>query len=205
MSRDYINSLPIIKFEGDVVVVNQKEQAIEVIKDLENEQYVGFDTESRPSFKKGILYPISILQFATHDIVYLFQLKKSKFSDELANFFSNSDVKKIGIGIKNDIEKLQNIKPFDAEGFIDLSKIAAEKGIIQIGARGLTARYIKHRLVKTAQKTNWAKPELSHKQKIYAASDAWICLKIYPYLIEDPLDYSEFPDEDDEMNLNNHY
>ena len=87
---------------------------------------------------------------------------------------------------------------FNPAGFIDLSQIAKEKGIIQIGARGLTARYIGRRLVKTAQKTNWALPHLTRKQQIYAASDAWICLQIYPYLMADLTDYHQFIEEESE-------
>ncbi|HLP45911.1 MAG TPA: 3'-5' exonuclease domain-containing protein 2, partial [Candidatus Kapabacteria bacterium] len=83
-------------------------------------------------------------------------------------------------------------------GFIDLCKIAKEKGIIQVGARALTARYLGRRLVKTAQKTNWAQSRLSHKQQVYAASDAWICLEIYPHLLADPTDYRQFIEEDPE-------
>ena len=202
LSREYINSLPIIRFEGEVVVVTDEQQAEEAIKRLAEETYIGFDTESRPSFTKGTSYPVSLVQFSTHDTAYLFQLKKIGFPDFLVDLLENPQVKKIGVGVKNDIEKLRELKEFTAGGFIDLSKLAAKKGIIQVGLRGLTARYIERRLTKTAQKTNWAHPRLTRKQQIYAASDAWICLRIYPRLLEDTIDYRQFIEDEKEKEEN---
>ncbi len=196
LSKEYINSLPIIRFEGEVKVVNLPDQEEVVIQQLRKKTYVGFDTESRPAFKKGTSYPISLVQLATQNRAYLFQLEKTGFSDALTDFFTDSNIKKIGVGVKNDIEKLQELKIFNPAGFIDLSQIAKEKGIIQIGARGLTARYIGRRLVKTAQKTNWAHPHLTLKQQKYAACDAWICLQIYPHLMADLTDYHQFIEEE---------
>ncbi|MCX6579888.1 MAG: 3'-5' exonuclease domain-containing protein 2 [Candidatus Aminicenantes bacterium] len=199
IDSEYINSLPVVQFEGNVVVVDTPEQEEAVVRELYNHPCVGFDTESKPAFKKGISYPISLLQLATHDTAYLFQLKKTGFSDALADFLANEKFKKIGIGVNADIEKLQELKKFIPRGFIDLSKIAKDKGIIQVGARALTARYLGRRLVKTAQKTNWAQPQLSRKQRVYAAADAWVCLQVYPRLSADATDYRQFieAEEDD--------
>jgi len=197
LSKDYINSLPIVRFEGKVVMVTSEEQANEVLDDLMNEPFLGFDTESKPSFTKGTCYPVSLVQIATHDTAFLFQLKKTTFTDKLVDLFQDENIKKIGVGVKNDIAKLQELKPFTPGGFVDLSQLAAEKGIIQVGVRGLTARYIRHRLAKTAQKTNWAKSKLTTKQQIYAASDAWICLQIYPHILKDTIDYRRFIQEEE--------
>jgi ribonuclease D len=191
MSSDYINSLPIIHFQGKVILINHIEQANGLLKRLKNEKHIGFDTESRPSFSKGVSYPPSIIQLATHNTAYLFQLEKTLIFDELVDLFSSPGIKKIGIGTQNDIDKLQEIRKFQARGFIDLSNIAAQKGIIQVGARALTARYLKQRLTKSSQKSNWSNAQLTPKQQEYAATDAWVCLKIYPLLLSDPTDYSQ--------------
>jgi len=204
LSSDYINSLPVIKFSGKVVIIDSQEQEKEVIKLLGNEKLVGFDTESKPAFKKGVFYPISLVQIATNDAAYLFQVKKTGFSDALSDFLSDEKIKKIGVGVKNDITKLKELKDFEAGGFIDLSTIATEKGIIQVGVRGLTARYTSHRLVKSSQKTNWAKFDLTKKQQAYAASDAWICLQIYPLLLNDCTDYRQFAEEENSYTNGNH-
>lgn len=192
LSSDYINTLPAIHFEGEVMVVDTHALEEEIIQELNEEPWVGFDTESKPAFQKGVSYPISLVQLATVSAAYLFQIQKTGFTQALTDFLSKESTKKIGIGIKSDLEKLQELKTFTPRGFIDLGNLAAEKGIIQVGARSLTARYLGHRLVKSSQKTNWAQPDLTQKQQIYAASDAWICLKIYPLLTDDPTDYRQF-------------
>ncbi len=199
-SREYINSLPPVRFGGKVKVIESLEEEENVVKELKKETLLGFDTESKPAFKKGVSYPISLVQLATHDTAYLFQLKKTGFSNALVDLMADKNTKKIGIGVQADITKLKELKEFTAGGFIDLSDIAKEKGIIQIGARALTARYIGRRLVKTAQKTNWAQPNLTRKQQIYAASDAWICLEIYPLLLADTTDYRRFIEGDETNN-----
>ena len=198
ISKEYINSLPIIRFDGDVVMVTSEQQAEDVLKSLLEEPWVGFDTESKPSFTKGTSYPVSLVQFSTQDTAYLLQLKKTGFTDRLVELLENKHIKKIGVGIKADIVKLQEQRPFIPGGFVDLSELTAAKGIIQVGVRGLTARYLHHRLPKTAQKTNWARSELTKKQRIYAASDAWICLQIYPLILEDTTDYRKFNQDENE-------
>jgi ribonuclease D len=197
LSSEYVNSLPIIRFEGKVVMVTGENQVEEVFNILSQEIYVGFDTESKPSFTKGTTYPVSLIQLATKDTAYLIQVKKTGFTPSMIRFFEREDIKKIGVGVKNDITKLQELQPFIPGGFIDLSKLASEKGIIQVGIRGLTARYMHCRLTKGAQKTNWAQSILSPKQQIYAASDAWICLHIYPRLMADTIDYRQFDNEEE--------
>ena len=78
---------------------------------------------------------------------------------------------------------------FTAGGFIDLSAMAKQKGIVQSGAKALTARYLGRKLVKSSQKTNWAKKNLTDRQLVYAATDAWVCLHILSPLQQDNTDY----------------
>jgi ribonuclease D len=189
LSRNYINSLPVLHFTGQIVMVDRKKQAQHVLQRLLAEKEVGFDTESRPSFQKHIRYPISVIQIATESIVYLFQVQKTGFVDDFFDFFTSSAIKKIGIDLKSDTRKLLSLEQFIPHGFVDLSRIAGEKGIIQVGARALTARYLEHRIVKRFQKTNWALPHLNDNQILYAATDAWICLKLYPILNKDRTNY----------------
>ncbi len=195
LSRDYINSLPIIRFEGEVKVVNDVSAAGKIIKKLLREKLLGFDTESKPSFKAGVSHPISLIQISTLKTSYLFQVNGNGLIPLLEPLLSSQKVKKVGVGLSHDINKLKGFNDVTLNGLIDLSILAKEKGIIQTGARGLTARYLQKRLVKTAQTTNWARNELSEKQKNYAATDAWVCLKIYPLLKKDKIDYKKFEDE----------
>ena len=195
LSRDYINSLPIIWFEGEVKVINDESGATKIIKKLSKEKILGFDTESKPSFKPGVSHPISLIQISTLKVSYLFQVNGNGLIHLLAPLLTSKKVKKVGVGLAHDINKLKGFNGITLNGLIDLSVLAKEKGIIQTGARGLTARYLQKRLVKTAQTTNWARAELSEKQKNYAATDSWVCLKIYPLLKKDKIDYKKLEDE----------
>lgn len=196
LSSGYINSLPIIRFRGRIIVVNDRKQATRIFQKLGKESLIGMDTESRPSFSKGVSYPPSIIQFATGNTAYLFRLEAIRFPDPLVALLENRKVAKIGIGLTDDIKKLRELREFQIKNCVDLSKIAEKKGIIQVGARALTARYLKHRLTKSAQTSNWALPHLSEKQKIYAATDAWVCLQIHPHLISD---HSRYPPETEDQ------
>jgi len=189
LSREYIHSLSVIRFGGTVTVVEDAAQAEAAFQALENEEAVGFDTESRPSFTRGVAYPVSLVQVATAEVAYLFQLVKIGFPDELVRFLANPRVQKIGVGIANDISKLKQLRRFHPAGFVDLGRLAAAKGIVQVGARALVARYLGSRLIKSSQRTDWSKPLLTEKQKNYAATDAWVCLQVYPRLLADSAHY----------------
>ena len=190
LSKEYINSLPIIKFTGNTSVINDSDSAEYAIEFLKNEKLIGFDTESRPAFKKGVSYPISLIQFSTFDKAFLFQIEQTGFIDSLKELLEDKEVKKIGIGIDADKKKLAELSAeIKTDGFIDLKKLAESKKIIQSGARALTARYLKHRITKSAQRSNWAVSDLSPKQIKYAATDAWICMEIYPLLLKDNYKY----------------
>lgn len=196
LEKDYINALPIIKFPGNITVVDTEEKAEAAIKKINRKKVVGFDTESRPSFKKGVTYPISIMQFSNGNDAWIFQLLQTGVTDSMKKLLAGNKVTKIGIGLKSDIQKMASEDIGQLGGYIDLSELASNKGIIQTGARGLTARYMKHRLVKSTRTTNWAAKNLTEKQLVYAATDAWICLHIHPLLLKDNTDYRKLAEEE---------
>lgn len=198
ISKEFINSLPLKKFDGEIIIIKDRKSGDKAIAELSKYDKVGFDTESRPAFRPGVSYPVSLLQLATEDKAYLFQLRTARFTDKMAAFMSNENILKIGIGLKDDIEKLKQFKKFKAKGFVDLSTIAANKGIVQPGLRALAARYLGVRISKTAQRTNWANQELNSKQIKYAATDAWICLKLYSHVINDNNKYKKPKKEEKE-------
>lgn len=195
LSKEYVASLEAIRFDGEIVTVTESGHADEVCRELGCQKELGFDTESRPSFRRGVSYPVSLVQLSTHEKAYLFQLNGGGLPEGLINIFSDPSIKKIGVGLRDDIKKLKELAYFEEKGFVDLGDIAAEKGIIQFGARALAARYLGRKIVKSAQKTNWARRDLTEKQKNYAATDAWVCLMIYPILLKDTNDYREYPAE----------
>ncbi len=195
VTRDIINELRPIEFDGPIYVVNNEETAEYAFNRLKGAKCVGFDTESRPAFLKGQKFPVSIVQISLEDEAFIFQLKTYNLSNELVSILADDSVTKVGIGVKDDIKKLQDIKQFEPSNFVDLSDVAKSHNIKQSGARALTALFMGRRLIKSSQKTNWAKVDLTERQLRYAATDAWICLQIMPKLERSeyaiPLTYSE--------------
>ena len=162
------------------------------MNELKKEKMIGFDTESRPAFKRGQYFPISLLQFSTLNKAFLIQRKYIDM-EILRPIFESEEIKKVGIALHEDRRKLNKDLGVDfvLAGFVDLSYIARKKGIIQIGARSLAARYLEATISKSAQTSNWSIKNLSPKQLNYAATDSWVCLKIHPYLIKDETDYHQ--------------
>ncbi len=189
MSKEFINSLPIIYFKGEIFLVNNNETLLSAVSELSKKEIIGFDTESKPSFKKGVSFPVSLIQLSTEDRAYLFQINRIPNLQPLYQLLADENIKKIGIGLEKDFEKLTQHHPIKPEGFIDLSQLAQNKGIIQSGAKNLAARYLGYRISKNAQTSNWAKRVLSYKQMVYGATDAWICIKIFPLLQKDTINY----------------
>ncbi len=195
LDKEFINTLPPLTFKGRIIEVMDRSSADRIALELMNYELLGFDTESRPSFRKGVTYPVALIQLASEDTAWLFRLRFCGFSENLLKLLSSTHVKKLGIGLRDDISRLKDIRDFQPGGFIELCDLAADKGIIQVGARPLTARYLHHRLIKSSQRSNWAAPTLTGKQKAYAATDAWVCLKLYPKLLADSRSYAQEPEE----------
>ncbi|PKL35779.1 MAG: hypothetical protein CVV44_19830 [Spirochaetae bacterium HGW-Spirochaetae-1] len=191
ITKEFINNLPIIRYAGPISVINRGRDLDNCLSLLSSEELLGFDTETRPTFQRGQNNPVSLIQLATDEIVYIIQLGLTGFRPSLVKLLEDERVKKIGLAVRDDILKLQEIRPFEAAGFIDLSDMASRKGIIQTGLKALAARYLEGRISKAVQTSNWARPDLMEKQKIYAATDAWICLRIYYPLISDERDYHD--------------
>lgn len=195
LTSEYINSLPIISFRGPIKIVDSAKTLKRAIDEISAEPCVGFDTESRPSFVKGCAYPISIVQLSTPSTAYIIKLRHTGFTRVLADFFESS-IEKIGVGIKDDIRKLILEHRFKPSSFVDLSEVAKSKGYKKTSLRVLSARYLEQRIVKSAQKTNWARNHLTDAQLRYAATDAWVCLLIRPLLENDPGIIEECQNED---------
>jgi ribonuclease D len=183
ITQEEINELPLGVFEGNIHLITNREKAEEIGKALINETHLGFDTESRPSFKKGQHYPIALMQFSTETDAYLFKVSKTGIPLSLKNLFADSRIAKIGLGLQQDLSEM-NAKGMACANFIDLEKIAATHKFKQRGIRALAAYFLKLRVSKSAQKSNWARDDLSPAQLKYAATDAWACLKIYQAMIE---------------------
>ncbi|MGF1529764.1 MAG: 3'-5' exonuclease [Puniceicoccaceae bacterium] len=184
ISKEEVNSLPILSFDGPIHLIRTDDDLPPALEELASHSVLGFDTESRPVFHSNQRSNgPALLQLATETQAWLFQLKRLNHLEALFEILANPRILKVGVAPHDDIKGLQGIHPFEEASFIDLSKIATSLGIVTTGLRNLTAMFLKRRLSKGAQVSNWELENLSNGQKLYAATDAWISLRLYQELI----------------------
>ncbi len=178
--NEEINVLPLRHYEGEVTVVRTDKQLKAALKALEGETLLGFDTETRPVFRKGQgPYPPALVQLAAADHVYLFQISQLTFGDGLKDVLADRSVVKTGVSVSDDVKALKDLSPFEEAGFLDLGALSARLQMKTHGLRNLAANLLGFRISKGAQCSNWARETLSPAQIIYAATDAWISREIY--------------------------
>ena len=185
ISKEDIQHLSLYQYEGDTVIVDQKQDINNALRELENETIIGIDTERKPSFKKGGQNPISLIQLATRFKVYLFRINYIELPDKIISVFENAEILKVGVGLEDDIQGLKQLKSFQPKGFIDLSKYFQAKEYKQSSLKYLAAAVLNVRISKSQQVSNWERKQLTNSQIKYAATDAWIPRRIYISMIED--------------------
>ncbi|MDR2435996.1 MAG: 3'-5' exonuclease domain-containing protein 2 [Puniceicoccales bacterium] len=179
ISKEKILRLPLVSYTGEIVIVDTVSGAQQAIAVLRKEEILGFDSESKPAFKKGEAYNPSIIQLAGTDKVYLFQLEKIGGLELLKTILEADGVMKVGVGVNHDIMRLNGLANFKASNFFDLGELSNRLGVSYTGLRNLAAIFLKKRISKCAQLSDWSQPELTDRQKIYAATDAWISRLLY--------------------------
>ncbi|MBA4322986.1 MAG: 3'-5' exonuclease [Odoribacter sp.] len=183
ISTEAIKELELAWFAGELFLIDNMEKFYSVLPRLRESEVLGFDTETRPSFKKGRKNKVSLIQLATEDIACLFRINKIGIPDELAAILADPRIIKTGVAIHDDLKMLSGIKKFNPAGFIDLQSFVKKYGIESAGLKKLTAIVLGFRISKRQQVTDWEASQLSEAQQIYAATDAWVCHEIYNSLI----------------------
>lgn len=184
ITKEEIEKLPLYAFPGEVIVVEEPEMAEEAAEFLSGCRCLGFDTETRPAFKKGESYKVGLLQLATDDRVFLFRLNKCGFGEALRRLLGNERVVKIGVGIRDDLRNLRKNGTYTPAGFIDVQEYAVRFGITDKSFSKLMAIIFNVRISKRQRVSNWDAPQLSEAQIRYAATDAWGALKMFRRLEE---------------------
>ena len=179
ISREAMAALPIRRYDGEVVVVETPRDLDRAWEDLAQEKIVGWDTETRPAFRKGEAYLPSLVQVATSRAVYVFQLRQLDVSVQVAGFFAAPGIVKVGISVKDDLKKLAQVFPLAPVSVLDAGTVAKRHGMAQTGLRNLAGIFLGFRVPKGAKTTNWTAPRLSAQQINYAATDAWACRELY--------------------------
>ncbi len=179
ISRDDINALPIRRYEGEVRLVATREDLGHAKAHFAAERVVGFDTETRPSFRVGESHPPALAQVATARAVWIFQLQRMDCSAVLGEMLSSKTTVKAGVGVSEDLRQLRKSFAFEPHAIADLGAIARRHNLEKSGVRPLAAMFLGFRIPKGAKTTNWAAHRLSPQQIAYAATDAWACRELY--------------------------
>jgi ribonuclease D len=186
ISKEELRELPTGQFKGNIHLIEQAEQVHDACARLNSEPILGFDTETKPSFKKGTSHLVSLLQLSTSTDAYLFRINKIGLPLCVTQILSNRNQLKIGIAIRDDIRHLKAVHHFKADGFVELQEYVRQFGIENSGLSKLTGIILNFRVSKSQQLTNWENEVLTELQQLYAATDAWAAYEIYKRLEKAP-------------------
>lgn len=171
-----------LSFPGKIHLIDTDQELQFVASQLESVKAFGFDTETRPSFKKGEVYSVALLQLATETDAYVIRMHPLTQFELIKRIFENPEVIKVGVAIRDDIKQLQKRFAFTPEGFVELQGLAKIKNLKNIGLKGMTEEVLQATITKGPKTTNWEAAELTDRQIMYAATDAWIGLMLYQKL-----------------------
>lgn len=178
-NKEAIHELPQVLFTGRIIVITSEKKAEKAVDFLLKQSILGVDTETRPVFRKGQSYKVSLLQVATHDTCFLFRLNILGITLSIKRLLENTETKMIGLSWHDDLLALHKRSDFKKGNFIDLQDIVGDLGIKDLSLQKLYANLFRQKISKRQRLTNWNNETLSEKQKQYAATDAWACIQLY--------------------------
>ncbi|MDE5881776.1 MAG: 3'-5' exonuclease domain-containing protein 2 [Muribaculaceae bacterium] len=201
ITKDQLAKLPAASFSGSIKLIDRPEDVDQAIADLKASQIIGFDTETRPTFKKGHLHNVSLMQLATPTTCYLFRLNHIGLVQGLIDILQDKELLKVGLSIHDDFHSLRRIAPIEPSGFIDLQQYVKKYKIADNSLSRIYGILFGERISKGQRLTNWEAEILSPAQQTYAALDAMACIKIYNHLCSGAFypytsSYLVFPDQE---------
>ena len=182
ISNDELKELPLGAYEGPVEVIETVEALEEACRYLLGCKVIGFDTETKPSFQAGVTNKVSLIQLSTADRCFLFRICRTRLDKMLLKVLESRKVLKVGVDVGGDIRNLLKIRHFRPNGFIELQQEVAQFGIEDKSLRKIAGIVLGCSISKAQRLSNWESRTLTPAQVRYAATDAWVCLKIYEQL-----------------------
>lgn len=179
-----IAQMPVELFDGRIIVIHSAADVEKAVAYLKGYPILGIDTETRPSFAKGRTYEVALMQVSTEDTCFLFRLNYIGMPDALVDLLQDGRQLKVGLSLRDDIQRLQAKHRFEPRGFLDLQTYVKELGIEAQSLQKIYALLFGKKISKSQRLTNWEADVLTDRQKGYAATDAWTCVRIYKYLEE---------------------
>ncbi|MBM3168982.1 MAG: 3'-5' exonuclease domain-containing protein 2 [Bacteroidetes bacterium] len=188
ISKEEVNELPLGQYEGPIHLIDKPHLVEDAVDYLENQSLLGFDTETKPSFRKGQFNQVSLLQLSTSSRAFLFRLQHIGFPPALQSLLEKENVIKVGAAVQDDLKAMGKLtNSFSPQSFFDLNEELKKIGFQNVGVRNLCGMVLKIRISKAEQVSNWEANVLTEKQCRYAATDAWACLEIFQVLKEEGL------------------
>lgn len=182
ITKDRVATMPLVTFPGDITVVDTPEAAHDAVAALKDEKFIGFDTETKPSFKKGHVNKVALMQLSTLTHCYLFRINILGITDDMASLLEDQAITKIGLSIHDDFHVMHRSSRVEPKGFVDLQNLVKNYHIKDISLQKIYAIIFGEKISKNQRLTNWEAHTLSAQQQRYAAIDAWTCLRVYYYL-----------------------
>lgn len=180
ISKEAVNELPVLSYiDRRIEVITTLPKLHEAIEVLKQEKWVGFDTETKPSFVKGVKNKVALVQLSTPQVCYLIRVNKLGIPPILSEFLAAPTPLKIGLSLHDDYRVLLRSCKFKPTGFVDLQKIIKKVGIEELGLQKMYAILFGKKISKAQRLTNWEAAYLNELQQEYAAIDAWACVDIY--------------------------
>lgn len=175
--------MPVAAFKGKIILIDTLADAEKAVYYLMKLPLVGLDTETRPSFRKGKSYKVALMQVcAGEDICFLFRLNVLGMVEPLRKLMEAERPLKVGVSLRDDILSLHRREDFHPKGIVELQSRVKEIGIQDMSLQKIFANFFQKKISKTQQLSNWEAPQLTPRQQLYAATDAWACIEIYKEL-----------------------
>lgn len=193
IDKKCVAEMPNVTYAGAITVIERAEEVAEAVSYLRSHDVVGFDTETKPNFRKGMTNRVSLIQVSTEDRSFLFRINKMGFTPELREFMECDDVIKVGLSLKDDFHMLHQIGEFEPHGFVELQNMVKSYHIADASLQKIYAILFGQRISKGQRLTNWEANVLTEPQIIYASIDAWACRHIYLHLTSGAFDPATSP------------
>lgn len=182
IDKQDVNQMPLVTFHGRIHVINSIPQVKSAVAALRTSPIAGFDTETRPCFKRGERHSVALLQLSTESDAFLIRLNKTGITPPLKQYLEDPDIIKVGLSTTDDFHQLTRLADIRPAGFVELQQLVKQYDIADMSLQKIYAILFQQKISKGQQLTNWEAPTLTDAQQRYAAIDAWACLRIYQHL-----------------------
>jgi ribonuclease D len=177
--KQQIANLPKEEFRGRIFTITTERDAEKAVNYLMSQPILGFDSETRPTFKRNVSHQVALLQVATYDTCFLFRLNQLGLPNSIVRLLEDTNITKVALSWKDDTHMLQLRRKYKSGKFIDIQDEVGRIGIEDHSLQKIYANLFGKMISKRQQLSNWEADILSDAQKAYAALDAWACIHIY--------------------------